>query len=206
MTTTLPQTAKGRKAAAGTTGTTGPRTEPRVKPRTDPAAKPKTRPARESGARPASRAPRTPFVLLIVGLLGGALISLLLLNTVLAEDAFRLDDLQRQNTTMLQQEQALKVEVNKAEAPGALAQRARQLGMRPGPTTPRFADAQHATTPGGGQKAKPRATPNTKPRHAASHTPRTAKPVHHRAPKTRHSAGPTPSTSGGGGAFAGGGR
>jgi hypothetical protein len=85
--------------------------------------------------------PRAPFVLLVVGLLGGALVSLLLLNTVLAEDAFTLTRLQRSNKQLNQQRQALQEEIAREEAPAVLAQKARALGMKQ-PTRPAFVDAQ----------------------------------------------------------------
>jgi hypothetical protein len=82
-----------------------------------------------------------PFVLLLVGLLGGALVSLLLLNTVLAQDAFTLTELQRGNQQLLQQRQALQEEIAKEESPARLGQRAKALGMRE-PHQPAFVDAQ----------------------------------------------------------------
>ena len=211
MTTTLPQppTARPERETSRRTADTAP-----AKPRTRPAAK--GRPAggaRTRAPHPAPRAPRTPFVLLVVGLLGGALVSLLLLNTVLAEDAFRLHDLQRQNTQMLQHEQALKVDVSKAESPAELARRAKELGMRPGPMTPRFVDTKPAGasgaagTPGkrhaAGEHAKPRAGKHVK-KHARAHA--TRKPTADR--RSRHHARPSaaPSTGSGDHAFAGNGR
>lgn len=94
--------------------------------------RPVTRVARtRSGARPSSHPPRMPFVFLIVGLLGGGLISLLLLNTVLAQDAFAAHALRQRTTVLEQREQALRQEVARAEAPDALAEKARALGMVP---------------------------------------------------------------------------
>ncbi|WP_344958493.1 hypothetical protein, partial [Actinomadura miaoliensis] len=80
-------------------------------------------------ARRSTAPPRTPFVLLIVGLLGGALVSLLLLNTVLAEDAFTLTRLQKNNKMLAQQKQALQEDIAREESPAILAQRAEALGM-----------------------------------------------------------------------------
>jgi len=219
MTTTLPQPTKRTRPTGAPGGKpdvkpgTKPSVKPGAKPGTRPGAKPGTRPGARPAARPAarprpsSRAPRTPFVLLIVGLLGGALVSLLLLNTVLAEDAFRLNDLQRQNTELLQREQSLKVDVKKAESPTELARRARELGMRPGPMSPQFADAQHpaiGTAARYGEqpkkKHKKKAHPSASP---SAHASRTAKP--HNGQKRHRGATPAPSTSGDG-AFAGGGR
>ncbi|WP_345025522.1 hypothetical protein, partial [Actinomadura keratinilytica] len=87
------------------------------------------RAAPRSAARRGAAPPRTPFVLLIVGLLGGALVSLLLLNTVLAEDAFTLTRLQKSNKLLAQQKEALQEDIAREESPAILAQRAEALGM-----------------------------------------------------------------------------
>ncbi|MFF4208309.1 septum formation initiator family protein [Streptomyces sp. NPDC001796] len=79
-----------------------------------------------------SRAARTPFVLLVVLLLGGGLIALLMLNSALSEGAFKLDDLQRQTKSLTDEEQALQRDVDAYSAPDALQRRARELGMVPG--------------------------------------------------------------------------
>ncbi|POX50325.1 septum formation initiator family protein [Streptomyces sp. Ru72] len=79
-----------------------------------------------------SRAARTPFVLLVVLLLGGGLIALLMLNSALSEGAFKLDDLQRQTKSLTDEEQALQRDVDAYSAPEALQRRARELGMVPG--------------------------------------------------------------------------
>ncbi|RSN51162.1 hypothetical protein [Actinomadura sp. WAC 06369] len=75
--------------------------------------------------------PRTPFILLIVGLLGGALVSLLLLNTVLAKDAFTLTRLQQSNERLAEREQELALDVARGRSPENLAKIAESLGMKP---------------------------------------------------------------------------
>ncbi|WP_048818709.1 membrane protein, partial [Streptomyces turgidiscabies] len=75
---------------------------------------------------------RTPFVLLVVFLLGGGLIGLLVLNSALSEGGFRLDDLQRDTKSLTDEEQALQRDVDAYAAPDALQRRARELGMVPG--------------------------------------------------------------------------
>ncbi|WP_228977743.1 septum formation initiator family protein [Streptomyces sp. DH12] len=77
-------------------------------------------------------AARTPFVLLVVVLLGGGLIGLLLLNTSLSQGSFRLSELRRQTTELTDEEQALQRDVDEHSAPDALERRARELGMVPG--------------------------------------------------------------------------
>ncbi|MDG9715347.1 hypothetical protein [Streptomyces sp. DH24] len=78
------------------------------------------------------QAARTPFVLLVVLLLGGGLIGLLVLNSALSEGSFRLDDLERQTQDLTDEEQALQRDVDAYSAPDALQRRARELGMVPG--------------------------------------------------------------------------
>ncbi|RKS74515.1 hypothetical protein BZB76_3029 [Actinomadura pelletieri DSM 43383] len=78
---------------------------------------------------PARTPPRTPFVLLIVGLLGGALVSLLLLNTVLAKDAFTLTQLQQSNKRLDQQRQDYEEAIARAGSPANLARQAERLGL-----------------------------------------------------------------------------
>lgn len=135
-----------------TLATTRSRTAQRPARRPGTAQPPRTgsdrRPRAARPAQPVARAPRIPFVFLIVGLLGGALVSLLLLNTMLAEDAFRLNDLQQQTARLSEQEQALKQDVARAEAPGEIARRARALGMRPS-DQPAFVSAGQQKTIGG---------------------------------------------------------
>ncbi|WP_053710809.1 septum formation initiator family protein, partial [Streptomyces sp. NRRL B-3648] len=95
---------------------------------------PKGRAARLARLLPAGRAQaaRTPFVLLVVVLLGGGLIGLLVLNSALSEGSFELDDLQKQTKSLTDQEQALQRDIDAFSAPDALQRRARELGMVPG--------------------------------------------------------------------------
>ncbi|MFE6897252.1 hypothetical protein ACFVFJ_10315 [Streptomyces sp. NPDC057717] len=85
-----------------------------------------------SGSAGTGRAARTPFVLLVVLLLGGGLITLLMLNSALNEGSFRLNDLKKQTTDLTDDEQALQRDVDAYAAPDALQRRARELGMVPG--------------------------------------------------------------------------
>ncbi|WP_202203959.1 MULTISPECIES: hypothetical protein [Streptomyces] len=73
-----------------------------------------------------------PFVLLVVALLGGGLISLLLLNSALNEGSFQLSKLRKETTTLTDEEQALQRDVDAYSAPDALQRRAHELGLVPG--------------------------------------------------------------------------
>ncbi|OLZ62475.1 hypothetical protein AVW11_23015 [Streptomyces amritsarensis] len=82
--------------------------------------------------RPGGQAARMPFVLLVVALLAGGLISLLLLNSALNEGSFQLTRLKKETTALTDEEQALQRDVDAYSAPDALQRRARELGLVPG--------------------------------------------------------------------------
>ena len=105
-----------------------------TRPLTGPGTKPATRPpVRPAAARTRPRHPRAPFILLLVGLLGGALISLLVISTTLAEGSYRITNLQQQNANLAKQESALTQQVAQASSPAQIAQEAEAFGMRPNP-------------------------------------------------------------------------
>ncbi|KOV71186.1 membrane protein [Streptomyces sp. MMG1121] len=79
-----------------------------------------------------ARAARTPFVLLVVLLLGGGLIGLLVLNSALSEGSFKLADLQKQTKSLTDEEQSLQRAIDTYSSPDALQRRAHELGMVPG--------------------------------------------------------------------------
>ncbi|MEU9316513.1 septum formation initiator [Streptomyces sp. NPDC048295] len=99
-----------------------------------PAGQLKGRAARLARLLPAgpSNAARTPFVLLVVVLLGGGLITLLVLNSALNEGSFRLSELKKRTTGLTDEQQALQRDVDNYSKPDALERRARELGMVPG--------------------------------------------------------------------------
>jgi len=81
-----------------------------------------------AGARRA-RTSRTPFAAVVVALLAAGLLGLLVLNTALAQDAFRLHTLKQDSRALEDREQVLTREVEALRAPQALAARATALGM-----------------------------------------------------------------------------
>jgi cell division protein FtsB len=93
------------------------------------AAAPARRPALRVVTPVASRAPRAPFVLFSMLLVGLGLVGLLVLNTVVAQDAFTLHDLDRNAATLAEREQLLRQEVAALEAPAAVADRATKIGL-----------------------------------------------------------------------------
>ena len=78
-----------------------------------------------------------PFAAVVVGILAGGLLTLLLLNTVIAQGAFTVNQRQAQADALAVQEQALAQRVAALETPDALERRARELGMVAS-TTPVF--------------------------------------------------------------------
>ncbi len=77
------------------------------------------------------RARRAPFVALILGVLLLGLLSLLLLNTTTAQDAFKLHRLQASAANVADERQALTEQVNQLTGPGGLAAQAVAMGMVP---------------------------------------------------------------------------
>jgi hypothetical protein len=100
----------------------------------------RTRPQREvESHRPSLRlvaarpltAARLPFALFIGAILSAGLVALLLLHTMAAQDAFRLQALQKASAALDDTEEQLAVANQQQEAPAALGARARALGMVP---------------------------------------------------------------------------
>lgn len=91
--------------------------------------------ARRPGLRvlPGGRttAPKAPFVVLVLLILGAGLIGLLLLNTGLQQGSFEIRDLERDVRVLRDQHTALTQQTTRLSAPGELAGRARELGMVP---------------------------------------------------------------------------
>jgi hypothetical protein len=73
---------------------------------------------------------RMPFVLLLCGLLGGALVSALVISTTLAEGSFQINKLQDSTSSLARQRQTLEAQVAQAQSAQMIAQQASQLGMR----------------------------------------------------------------------------
>jgi hypothetical protein len=103
------------------------RTAPPV--RTKPPAR--TAPAAPRPDQASARRRRMPFLLLVVGLLAGALVGMLVISTTLAAGSFRISTLQKQNQALAKQQQELQQQVSQDQAPSVIAQRAAQLGMQP---------------------------------------------------------------------------
>jgi hypothetical protein len=97
---------------------------PSAPPKPNVAAKPRPAPAQAPAGTH-----RLPFVLLLCGLLGGALVSALVISTTLAEGAFEITNLQNSTSAQAKQLQSLQEEVAQAQSPQQIAARATRLGM-----------------------------------------------------------------------------
>ncbi|CAM5389437.1 hypothetical protein GCM10010329_12650 [Streptomyces spiroverticillatus] len=169
-----------------------------------PAKQVRGRAARLSELMPSgpAQAARTPFVLLVVVLLGGGLICLLMLNSALNEGSFKLNDLKKQTTELTDEEQALQRDVDDRSAPGALERRARELGMVPG-GSPAFLDPDGTVRGTPSQAPPPEPAPEpVRPQHAlavppvAPGTAGQAPPVNQAPPPAQVPPSPrTPQTS-----------
>jgi hypothetical protein len=96
----------------------------RLAPRTIP------RPQRTAGGVAPQGARRMPFIVLLCGLLGGALISALVISTTLAAGSYQISRLQQTTDALARQRQMLQEQVAQAQSAQVIQQRAQQLGMR----------------------------------------------------------------------------
>ncbi|MCZ4121585.1 hypothetical protein [Streptomyces sp. H39-S7] len=145
-------------------------------------------------ARSATAA-RAPFVLLVVALLAGGLISLLLLNGAVNQDSFELNRLQKDTTTYTDEEQALQQDVDRYKAPDALNRRARELGMVPG-GNPAFLNPD-GTVRGDPTEAEAAPSPSPVRTQEPLGKPSSSAPTTPAAPATKPSGGAFARTPGG---------
>lgn len=90
---------------------------------------------RVARSRPRPRVSSLPFLALIAGLLGAALIALLLINNSLAAGSFEQARLKGDQILLGEQEQALNQEVERLSSPTRLREAARQAGLVAAATT-----------------------------------------------------------------------
>ncbi len=112
-------------AATGTASTIN--AEP-SRTRTAPRPRP---PALRLLSAPAPSLRRGPFIVLVLALVIVGTIGLLVLNTIIAADSFRAEQLVQRNAELAVAEQELQRQVTEGLSPEALAEAARELGMIP---------------------------------------------------------------------------
>jgi hypothetical protein len=83
-----------------------------------------------ASARSGRYAARTPFVMLLLGLLGGGLVCLLVVNTTLAANSIEIMKLQQGNSAGTARIQQLEQKVGAEQSAAAIEAKARKLGMR----------------------------------------------------------------------------
>ncbi len=141
-----------RPAGPGRPGRTVRTVGPPRQLRADGAGQPSRSQARPAGqasatwperARPAGR---TSFIMLLLGLLGGGLTCLLVVNTTLAANSIQINRLEQANAAGTQRIQQLQQEVAAQQSAAVIAKEARKLGMRP-EEVPAFLDLRtHSRT------------------------------------------------------------
>jgi len=152
-------------------------------------------------ARPLTAA-RLPFAIFIGSILVAGLVTLLLLHTMAAQDAFRLESLQQQSSALDDTTEQLAVANEQAAAPASLGAHARALGMVPTGSIAYVDLHHHGKIVGVVQAAPPPAPPpapspslspsasaaaNTSGRHhAAPANQQATKPHKAHQPSTRH--------------------
>jgi hypothetical protein len=124
------------------------------------APRPAPRPRLRLVPRANVAAPRAPFVVLVLALLVGGLVSLLMLNTMVNENSFRIHDLQQDKQALDLREQQFQREIDRREATPALAEAARRMGLVPA-GTPAFIRLPDGKVLGVPTPAK--AVPGTRP-------------------------------------------
>ena len=92
-----------------------------------------------TGARTGRYSVRTPFVMLVLGLLSGGLVCLLVVNTTLAANSIEIVRLRQANSAGTERMQQLRQTVGAERSATVIARKARKLGMRPG-GVPAFVD------------------------------------------------------------------
>ncbi|ASU57518.1 hypothetical protein [Nocardiopsis dassonvillei] len=131
---------RGGKAPAGKT--TPARPKRAVGPATKPAAAPAPAKRTRTGGGTQGRAPRIPFVLLILFLLGATLVSLLVLRSVVAEEAFAIANLKEENRELSYEEQQRRSTVAELESSERISDEAEAMGMEQGGEPPLFLDPE----------------------------------------------------------------
>jgi hypothetical protein len=101
--------------------------------RPEPAERPERVERPEAPPAPVT-APRAPFVMLVLVLVAAGIIGLLVLNTKINEDSFRLQKMRDRQVALDTREQQLGSELADRQSPGNLAAAARRLGLVPAGT------------------------------------------------------------------------
>ena len=77
---------------------------------------------------------RAPFVVMLISIVLAGVVGILVLNTMITANQFRLNHLQSQQPALDQQEQQLRQDLAQQESPGSLVAAAKKLGLVPAGT------------------------------------------------------------------------
>lgn len=121
----------------------------------------------------APRAPRVPFIALVLTLLVGGLVGLLVLNTTLQKGAYTLTSLRETSSDLTIQRQQLELQVAQLREPQRIASEAQRLGMVAGDTPAFLSLAQDRVIgePAAGRRAN-RVDVGVAPRGVGGHAAR----------------------------------
>lgn len=124
-----------------------------------------------------SPAPRAPFVVLVLAILGAGVVGLLMFNTHMQQTSFYATKLQHRADALVARQQMLDMELETLRDPQRVALAARDLGMvAPGvPTFVRLRDGRIVGTP---TVASPEDTVTIKPKPPALPAPLVPKPIY----------------------------
>lgn len=122
---------------------------------------------------------RAPFVAMLLGIVVAGVVGILVLNTMINANQFRLNDLQSRQTVLDQKEQQLRQGLAQQESPGSLVAAARKLGLVPAGTLA-YIQMPNGTVVGVPQPAThtPSVTDQTGPVAATTPTPPTSSTGH----------------------------
>lgn len=190
-----PRTASSRTASSRTasprtspTRRTGPvHVRPQLRLVTAPVGTP-ARPRRVAAARPR----RTPFVLLLVTLIGATALVLLVLNTAISVDSLRASEQRTANTELAQEVQRLQQQVVQARTPAQLAADAAAAGLVPAGTAGHLVLGPDGTSVVRGTP-EPATAPETAPETAPAAPPAAGTPAAEE-PATEQPATEVPAT------------
>jgi len=106
-----------------------------------------------SGLEQGRHVGRTPFVMLVLGLLSGGLICLLVVNTTLAANSIEITRLQQVNSAGTERVQQLQQQVGADMSAAVIEKKALKLGMRP-QQVPTFVDLRTRSIKAGKESAR----------------------------------------------------
>jgi hypothetical protein len=107
-----------------------------------------------ASARSSGYAARTPFVMLLLGLLSGGLVCLLVVNTTLAANSIEIIKLRQANSAGTARIQQLEQQVGAEQSAAVIEKKARELGMRT-VGMPTYVDLRTGSLAGNGANGQP---------------------------------------------------